>query len=127
MTFLKGLATLISLAIAGVGLMALIAPDSLLDLARWLLAPPALYGVAAMRVLFGVLLLVIASHSRAPVLLRVFAVLILVAGIVTPFIGVDQTAGALAWFSGHAGSLRALAIVPIAMGVGFAYAINARR
>ena len=69
MRFLQLVVTLMSLAIGGLGVLGISAPAVLLDLGRTLLAPPALYGVAAVRVVFGALLISVATASRQPVIL----------------------------------------------------------
>ena len=128
MNILKFLATLMSLAIAGLGVLGVAAPGVLLEFAGSLLVPPALYGVAAVRVVFGALLVLVATESRMPRTLRVIGVLIVVAGLLTPLLGAERTASILAWMSAQAPLLvRAVAVVPVLVGAFFAYAINPRR
>ena len=128
MKILKLVATLMSLAIAGLGVLGIAAPSVLLEFARSLLAPPALYWVAAVRVLFGALLISVATESRMPRTLRVIGVFIVVAGLLTPLFGSERFAVFLARFPGQeAFFIRVVAVVPFLVGAFFVYAINFRR
>jgi uncharacterized membrane protein len=83
------------------GIVGIVAPGATLALGRSLLTPTALYFVAAIRVVFGLVLLAAAGKSRAPAALRVLGAFILVAGIATPFFGVERSRAAVDWWSGH--------------------------
>ena len=128
MKLLKLLATVMSLAIAGLGVLGAAAPAVLLEFGGSLLAAPALYWVAAVRVVFGTLPILVAAGSRMPVALRVVGVLIVVAGLFTPLFGTERFLGAFAWFSGQGPLLvRAVAVLPIIIGLFLVYAINSNR
>lgn len=128
MKLFKFLATLMSLAMAGVGVLGLVAPAVLLDFGRSLLAPPGLYWAAVGRVVFGVLLVCLATQSRLPRTLRVIGVIIVIAGLLTPLAGSGQFHAAFASFAEHGpGLVRTIAVVPILAGAFFIYALNARR
>ena len=128
MQFLKLVATLMSLAVLGLGVLGVAAPGVLLEFGRSLLAPPALYGLAAVRVVFGGLLISVAMASRLPRTLRVIGVVIVVAGLFTPLFGTERSVEAFAWLSGQGLSfIRAIAILPVVLGMFLVYAINAHR
>ena len=127
MKLLKLLATLLSLGIAALGMVGVIAPDLLLQLAHVAILPPAIYGVAVIRVVFGALLMLVASGSRLPRTLRVVGALIVVAGLATPFSAAVRLDEALTWLSGHRNLFRVLAAAPIVAGALLAYAINPSR
>jgi hypothetical protein len=128
MKVLKLVATVMSLAIAGLGVLGMVAPAVLLEFGRALLAPPALYWVAAVRVVFGALLILVATGSRTPRTLRVIGALIAVAGLLTPLFGTERFVEVFAWFSGQASFLvRAVAALPFVVGLSFVYAINSHR
>ena len=127
MKVLKLIATLMSLAIAALGVLGLVAPNVLLDFGRSLTAPPALYGVAAVRVVFGALLISVAASSRAPRALRVIGIFIVVAGLLTPFFGAEQFGGFVTWLSDRMDFLRAIALLPLLFGLLLVYAINANQ
>jgi hypothetical protein len=97
-------------------------------LGRTLLAPPALYGVAAVRVVFGALLISVATASRLPTTLRGIGSFILIAGLVTPLFGAERSIEVFTWLSGQ-GLLfiRALAALPVVFGIFLVYAISAYR
>ena len=127
MRALKIITTLMCLAIACLGALGVVAPEVLLRFARSLLAPPELYAVAAVRVVFGALLISVAGKSRAPTTLRIFGGLIVVAGLFTPFLGAERFGGVIAWLSEQLSLVRAFALVPVLMGLLLIYAINSTR
>jgi hypothetical protein len=119
----KTLAFAIGLWIIAVGAVGILAPSGLVWIARHSITPVDLYVIAAIRVSFGVLLLSVASASRAPRTLRVFAFIPLLAGIATPFVGVERAPAIIEWWS-HQGSavVRLTAVLLLALGGFFAYA-----
>ncbi len=128
MKVLKLVTTLMSLAIAGLGVLGFVAPAVLLEFGRSLLAPPTLYWVAAVRVAFGALLILVATQSRMPRTLRVIGAVIVVAGILTPLFGAERISEVFGWISAQASFLvRFIAILPFGIGLFFAFAINTRR
>lgn len=128
MKFLKLVATVMSLAIAGLGVLGVAAPAVLLEFGGSLLAAPALYWVAAVRVVFGALLILVAAESRMPRTLRVIGILVVVAGLLTPLLGTERFREAFTWFSGQGPLLvRATAVLPLIVGLFFVYAINSHR
>jgi hypothetical protein len=128
MKVIKLVTTVMSLAIAGLGVLGIVAPAVLLEFGRLLLAPPALYWVAAVRVVFGTLLILVATQSRMPRTLRVIGAFIVVAGLLTPLFGTERFGQVFAWFSGQAPFLvRAVAVLPFVVGLFFVYSINSHR
>jgi hypothetical protein len=127
MAVLKLVATLMSLAVAGLGVFGIAEPAALLEFGHSLLAPPALYAVAAARILFGALLVFAAAQSRTPRTLRVIGIFIVVAGLLTPLFGPERSAEAFAWLSRQGLSfVRAVAALPVIFAIFLVYAINAR-
>src|SRR5262245_57993211 len=119
---------LIGVVLAGVGLLGVVAPSALLDLGRSLLNQKGLYAVALIRVVFGLLLLRAAPLSRMPKVLCVIGAVILINGVVTPFIGVERAKALMDWFSNQ-GSLfvRVVATLSIALGAFLVFAVIPRR
>ena len=85
--------------IAAFGAVGVLAPATFLNFARPLLNPTALYVVAAVRIIFGALLLWVAAESRMPKTLRVIGVVLVIAGLVTPLFGVERSEAVLNWWS----------------------------
>jgi len=128
MKILKLLTTAVCLAMAVLGIVGVTAPTLLLQLAQFLLLPPAIYWVAVIRVAFGVLLFLVAPASRLPRTLRVVGAVIVVAGLVTPLLPTFALEHALTWFSEPGRILfRLLAVAPIVIAALLAYVINPPR
>ena len=124
----KLVATVMGALISAIGLVGLAAPSLLLEFGQSLQTPAALYVVAAVRIVFGAVLVWVASVSRMPSTLRVLGVVIIVLGLFTPLFGVERSQGALNWFSSQGPLLvRALASVAIIFGLFIIYAVNSRQ
>ena len=113
--------------VAAIGVLALAAPSVLLELGRTLQSPSALYVIAAVRVGFGIVLIWAASNSRTPRTLRILGIFILIAGLLTPFFGVERTRALLDWWSTQGSFFaRAWPIVAVAFGLFIAYTTSFR-
>ena len=128
MRIIKSLAVVLGLVIAAIGAVGLVAPAVLLELGGSLQTANALYIVAAVRVMFGAVLLLVASVSRTPRVLRVLGAFIIIAGLFTPFFGIERSRAMFAWWSAR-GSLftRAWAMVAVAFGLFIVYAVISPR
>src|SRR5882757_5810921 len=71
------------------GLLGIVAPDAFVSVVRLLQSPPTLYVAAALRIAIGIVLLCAVTGSRLPTFLRIFGVLVVIGGVLTPFIGVQ--------------------------------------
>ena len=128
MHHLKPLTIALGAVIVVIGLLGIAAPSLLLDFGRSLQTPGALYAVAAVRVAFGVLLFCVAPVSRVPRVLRVLGAAIILAGLFTPFFGVERTQAMLPWWSGQGQVfMRASASVALAFGLFVIYAVASSR
>jgi hypothetical protein len=124
------LALLVGLFIAAVGMLGVASPHGLLTAVRFIVTPRGLYLVAALRVVFGVVLVLVAPSSRAPRVLRLLGVVMLVAGLTTPLFGVDRAHAMLDWWSARGSTfMRLWAGLPVALGAFVVYAVapGARR
>ena len=120
---MKTLAFAIALVICGVGLVGLVTPAALVWLAHYFASPSALYLVAAIRVAFGLLLLLVAAQSRFPEALRVVAFIPLLAGLATPVVGFARAVALLEqWTQLGPGAVRATSLPVLALGGFIAYA-----
>jgi len=79
------LALLIGVLIAGCGVFGLAAPEELAGVIGEVQKRLTVYGVAAVRVAIGVVLLLAAGTSRAPFLLGALGILIVLGGLIGPF------------------------------------------
>ena len=93
------LAMALGFVIAAIGVLGMAAPLVLLELGRSLQSAGAIYVVATLRVALGAILIWAAPDSRTPRTLRIIGVLIIVAGVVTPFFDVDRSRAMLDWWS----------------------------
>jgi hypothetical protein len=119
----KTLAFVVGLLILAVGVIGIVVPSVLVWIAGRFESPLAWYALAVVRILFGLLLLLVAKSSRAPRTLGVVAFIPLVAGLAIPFVGVARArATVYAWSLQGPGVLRLSAIPVLVLGGFIAYA-----
>jgi hypothetical protein len=124
----KFIAVGLGLVIAAICAIIVAAPSVSLEFGRSLISQNVLYVAAAVRIFFGAVLLWVAPGARAPNSLRILGAVILIAGLVTPFVGVERSLTIFDWMIAQ-GPLftRAWAGVALALGLFIAYALIARR
>jgi hypothetical protein len=122
---MKQLALVLSAVVVSIGAIGLVRPEALIGVASHLVTPAGLYGAAAIRILLGIALLFAAQGSRAPGVLRILGVVVLVAGFVTPFFGPDRARAIVDWWSsqGHL-VIRACAAFALALGCFLVWALR---
>src|SRR5476651_2371172 len=114
---MKLFAFLVAVFFIFVGVAGLWLPVELMAIGYHLLTPVGLYGVAALRIGIGVVLVSTASASRTPNTLRILGVIILLAGVATAFVGVDRARAMLDWWTAQGPAfIRLSAGVAIALG-----------
>jgi hypothetical protein len=119
-----GPALLIGVLLAGQGILGISAPDVFVGFLRFVQTPPVTYVAAAVRVLFGVVLIRAAAGSRAARFLRVFGFIIVIGGLLTPFVGVRFAELIFDWWSaGGPALVRVFGGVSLALGLFVIYAI----
>ncbi len=79
--------------------LGIVSPERLIRFARYWQSPTGLYLASAFRIVLGVLLFLAAPGSRAPTMLRILGVVIFVAGLVTPFFGLERFHKLLEWWA----------------------------
>src|SRR5205807_4032871 len=122
------LALFIALLISLVGLTGVISPETLASLGQHALTPVGLYVVAAIRIGIGTILLLAAPVSRAPRTLRVFAILAIIAGLATPFVGLAHSRRVVDWWLAQGFFwVRLHAGIALVLGGLLAYAVAPRR
>ncbi len=117
-------ALVLSLFIAALGALGIASPARLLGFVRYFQTPGGLYLAAALRVVLGVALFFTAPTSRAPDLIRILGVVSIVAGLITPFFGLERFRRLLEWWSALGpGFVRAWAAFALVFGLLLAYAV----
>ena len=109
------------------GLSIFVAPQLLDTVARYGTTATGLYAAAAVRVGIGLLVLKVASMSRAPRTLRVAGGILVLAGIATAFMSVELARSLADWFLALGPTvIRLCAVVVLTAGASFAYAVTPR-
>lgn len=122
------LAVLIGLIIAALGILGMAAPTVLLDTTEFALTQVGLYVAAALRVAFGIVLIAAAPVSRLPRTVRILGILFIVAGVITPFVGVERARAIVDWWTVQGPIfMRAWAAIAVVLGVFIIYAFSSRR
>jgi hypothetical protein len=81
-----------------------VAPDLRLSVERSVITPVGLYAIAALRIAIGLAFVAAAKASRAPRTIRTLGLIVIVAGLMTPWFGVARAQAAVNWFA-NAGPL----------------------
>jgi hypothetical protein len=124
----RALVRILGVLTLAIGVLAIIAPGALLDLGRSLETPLALWIIAVLRVVFGLVLIRAAAIARTPVTFRVLGTLLIIIGVLTPFFGLDRSRALLDWWSTHGLEwLRVAGAVAAAFGFFLILAVTARR
>jgi hypothetical protein len=120
-------AFIICLLIAAVGALGVVSPSRLLGVVRQAQSRAGLYAGSAVRVVLGVALFFASPTSRAPELIRILGVVLIVAGVITQFIGLKRFRRLLEWFSARGSTfVRVWAVVALAFGLSLAYGVAGR-
>jgi hypothetical protein len=125
---MRSLALLIALLAVVVGFVALIKPEVLLALGDRVVTPAGLYGIGALRVLVGIVLVLVARESRTPTVLRVIGVVVVLAGLALPILGIERTRAIMDWQAMQSGALLRLAgLVIVAFAAFLAFSVGGAR
>jgi hypothetical protein len=117
-------ALLISLFVAALGALALLAPKPFVRLMRAFETPAGLYVTAAIRLVFGVALVFAAPGSRSPLVIWILGMIIFVAGLATLMVSLDRFKRLLEWWLAKgAGFWRAWGAVVLGLALLLAYTI----
>ena len=87
------------LFVAALGAVGVLSPCRFLALVRSLTSLQGFYAIAVFRIAFGAALYLAATQSRAPMLLRLFAILLIVSAIATPMFGHTRYRQVIDWWS----------------------------
>jgi len=104
-----------------------IAPAGALAATRVFNSTAGLYALAGLRALVGVAVTLVAPLSRAPGAVRAVGVFIVVAGILTPILGLERQRRMFAWWSSRGlGLVRVSGLIGLAFAALVAYAVAPR-
>jgi len=122
------IAVLVGVLLITQGLLGVLAPEAFVGVVRFFKAPSVIYVAAALRIAIGIVLLCAVTGSRLPIFLRVFGLLIVIGGVLTPFVGVQFADIILAlWSSRGPGLVRLFTVVSLALGLFTVYAVSPAR
>jgi len=125
---MRWVASAFGLVMIAIGMIGMAEPALLLEATTFARTALGLYVVAALRVVFGGVLIGAAPASRMPGTLRILGAFMVLAGIATPFIGVEGVDAIVAWWSAQgAVFMRAWAGLAVLFGVFVIYAVAPRR
>ena len=96
---MKTIGTLVGVLFILLGITGIVRPGEIISLGYRLDTPVGLYGAAALRIVIGLVLVAVASASRAPIALRIMGGIIILLGVATAFISVGRAREALNWFT----------------------------
>src|SRR5262245_49910302 len=106
----------------------MVVPAALLEAARFAQSEVGLYVAAIARVAIGLVLVGAAVASRAPRTLRIVGAFTIVAGIITPFFGVERVRAMVEWWSAQGVPVvRSVAAAAGLLGLFIIYALAPRR
>jgi hypothetical protein len=125
---MKYLAWLLAAFVITAGVVAIVAPGTVLTLRSFAATPGALLVFAALRVAIGIVLIMAAPASRAPRTLQTAGAVLMLVGLVTPLFGVERTKAVLAWEAAQGPSLmRVGGAVVVALGMLLTIAFRRQR
>jgi len=122
----KNIAFVAALVIVVIGAIGIVMPSGLVWVAQYSLTPTAFYLIGVLRVGLGLVLVSVASASRAPGTLRILGYIIVTAGIGTVVLGmvaIDRARAIVEWWLQQgSGLIRLAGVLIVALGSFLAYA-----
>jgi len=117
-------ALVLSVFVCAFGALGIVSPPALLCIVRQFRSRAGLYAAAAFRVFLGLSLFLAAPTARAPEVVRILGVIIVVAGCILPLLGLERFRRILDWWSAQGPvSRRAWAGFALAFGLFLACAV----
>jgi len=108
---------IIGLLIFLIGVAILISPATLRRLIHHFLKKEWLYGVTALRIIFGILFIIAAPDTRAPTFILVLGIIFILAGVAIPLTGTERIHRMAKWWLERSDTtLRLWAIVSVILG-----------
>ena len=113
----------LGLLIVAMGLAVVVNPAFLRRLMKGLVRSHWIYAGAALRIVIGALFMLVAEETRFPTFILSFGVLLIVAGISKPLVGLERIARLISWSANRSnGFLRLWAIVALLLGAALIWA-----
>ena len=119
-------ALLLALFTIVVSMVGIVSPDSVMTLRRLYFTPGGLYAAGAVRVAMGLVLILAASSSRSPRILRALGALVCLQGLAANLLGLERARAILEWEGMHTALLRAGAVVALVTNGFIAFAVTKR-
>ena len=104
----------------------IVSPDAMMTIRRSYYTPSGLYVGGAIRIAMGLVLILAASNSRWPRILRAFGALMCLQGIMANLLGLERARAVLEWEAIHTAFLRAGATVALISGAIIAIAVTTK-
>ena len=115
----------VGLFIAALGVLGLASPSILLEFGRAMQTTGGVWLLAFIRIVSGAILLWAAPNSRTPRILIGLGILIIIAGLATPFIGVERSREMFDWWTSQGSMLsRAWPVVATCLGGFIAWVVT---
>ncbi|MEY2556384.1 MAG: hypothetical protein QOF93_1528 [Verrucomicrobiota bacterium] len=95
---MTALALILSASVAAMGVLVIVSPARANDLTRLFADKTGLWVATAIRAVLGLSLLAAAEDSKAPMLLRILGLIILVVAIAMPLLGLDRRRRMIDWW-----------------------------
>lgn len=125
---MKAIVLFIAALMVLLGLIGLLRPEGVMPLMLYSFSRSGLYVVAAIRIILGALLFFAAAVTRTPKTVRVFGLIIVIAGIATALVPVDSAeAMKIWWIARGPDTLRIAACFPLAAGIFLGWTTVSRR
>ena len=114
----------VGLLLVFLGVVGIVSPPRVFEWVEHLRTRRGLMLVGALRLTIGVVLLVVAPQSRAPLYLQLFGLLSVLSGLAAPFVGVARVEALIRWWQARpAGLLRLWCLLVVAIGASFVWAV----
>jgi hypothetical protein len=118
------LAVVLCLFVAGMGALGVLAPARLMSLLRRYETPAGIRIAAAIRIVLGATLFVVAPVSRLPEFIRIFGIVAVAAGVLTPLVGLPRIHKLVEWWAARPpGVFRLWAACALALGLFLTWAV----
>ncbi len=111
-----------------VGVIGLVSPDTVTMVRRQYFATAGLlHAAAAVRVAMGLVVILGATASRAPRILRLLGAVMCMQGLAAALLGLEHARAILEWETAHPALLRVGAVVAAVTGCFFVFAVTTTR